>query len=144
MARTDSPTVPDDHILAVYNRAPLAFERGQGVRLWSTDGEAYLDCVAGIAVGVETGFVSVSVVVVGPHGGRAAGTSCCGSACPLVSGTATVSATTAVAASAILLMGAPSGRDGRYAPTDFLMATRRAGGAFRFGHLGGGRLWRQS
>ncbi len=41
--------VPTDHILGVYNRAPLAFERGEGVRLWSTDGEVYLDCVAGIA-----------------------------------------------------------------------------------------------
>jgi acetylornithine/N-succinyldiaminopimelate aminotransferase len=39
-----------DHIMGVYNRAPLAFERGEGSRLWSTDGEAYLDCVAGIAV----------------------------------------------------------------------------------------------
>jgi acetylornithine/N-succinyldiaminopimelate aminotransferase len=39
----------DDHILGVYSRAPLAFERGEGVRLYSTDGEAYLDCVAGIA-----------------------------------------------------------------------------------------------
>jgi acetylornithine/N-succinyldiaminopimelate aminotransferase len=36
--------------MGVYNRAPLAFERGQGVRLWSTDGDEYLDCVAGIAV----------------------------------------------------------------------------------------------
>ena len=45
-----SPAVPADHILGVYNRAPLAFERGEGVRLWSTEGEAYLDCVAGIAV----------------------------------------------------------------------------------------------
>jgi acetylornithine/N-succinyldiaminopimelate aminotransferase len=45
-----SPVVPADHILGVYNRAPLAFERGEGSRLWSTDGEAYLDCVAGIAV----------------------------------------------------------------------------------------------
>jgi acetylornithine/N-succinyldiaminopimelate aminotransferase len=36
--------------MGVYNRAPLAFERGLGVRLWSTDGEVYLDCVAGIAV----------------------------------------------------------------------------------------------
>ena len=44
-----SPTVPNDHILGVYNRAPLAFERGEGVRLWSTDGEEYLDCVGGIA-----------------------------------------------------------------------------------------------
>jgi len=45
-----APAVPADHILGVYNRAPLAFERGEGVRLWSTEGEAYLDCVAGIAV----------------------------------------------------------------------------------------------
>lgn len=37
------------HLLGVYNRAPLAFERGEGSRLWSTDGEVYLDCVAGIA-----------------------------------------------------------------------------------------------
>ena len=41
---------PSDHLMAVYNRAPLAFERGEGVRLWSTDGEEYLDCLAGIAV----------------------------------------------------------------------------------------------
>jgi len=45
-----SPTVPNDHIMGVYNRAPLAFERGEGVRLYSTDGDVYLDCVAGIAV----------------------------------------------------------------------------------------------
>ncbi len=44
-----SPAVPNDHILGVYNRAPLAFERGEGVRLWTTDGEEYLDCVGGIA-----------------------------------------------------------------------------------------------
>ncbi len=37
------------HLLGVYNRAPLAFARGEGSRLWSTEGEAYLDCVAGIA-----------------------------------------------------------------------------------------------
>ena len=49
MARTDSPTVPDDHILGVYNRAPLSFERGAGARLYTAEGEAYLDCLAGIA-----------------------------------------------------------------------------------------------
>ena len=37
------------HIMGVYNRAPLAFERGRGARLFSTTGEEYLDCVAGIA-----------------------------------------------------------------------------------------------
>ena len=37
------------HLLGVYNRAPLAFDRGQGARLFTADGEAYLDCVGGIA-----------------------------------------------------------------------------------------------
>ena len=36
--------------MGVYQRAPLAFERGEGVRLWGDDGREYLDCVAGIAV----------------------------------------------------------------------------------------------
>jgi acetylornithine/N-succinyldiaminopimelate aminotransferase len=36
--------------MGVYNRPTLAFERGVGVRLYSTEGEEYLDCVAGIAV----------------------------------------------------------------------------------------------
>ena len=36
--------------MGVYNRAPLAFERGRGVRLWGDDGRDYLDCVAGTAV----------------------------------------------------------------------------------------------
>ncbi len=36
--------------MGVYNRAPLAFERGEGVRLYTAEGEAYLDCMAGIAV----------------------------------------------------------------------------------------------
>jgi acetylornithine/N-succinyldiaminopimelate aminotransferase len=40
---------PQDHILGVYNRAPLAFERGEGARLYTAEGDAYLDCVAGIA-----------------------------------------------------------------------------------------------
>ncbi len=35
--------------MGVYSRAPLAFERGRGARLFSTAGEEYLDCVAGIA-----------------------------------------------------------------------------------------------
>jgi acetylornithine/N-succinyldiaminopimelate aminotransferase len=35
--------------MGVYNRAPLAVDRGQGARLWSTDGTEYLDCVMGIS-----------------------------------------------------------------------------------------------
>jgi acetylornithine/N-succinyldiaminopimelate aminotransferase len=54
MATQPSPAqsvaVPADHIMGVYNRAPLAFERGEGVRLYTAEGEAYLDCMAGIAV----------------------------------------------------------------------------------------------
>lgn len=42
--------VPSDHLMGVYARAPLAFERGEGVRLYTADGEEYLDCMAGIAV----------------------------------------------------------------------------------------------
>ena len=46
-----TPAKPSDsHIMGVYNRAPLAFERGEGVRLYGDDGREYLDCVAGIAV----------------------------------------------------------------------------------------------
>lgn len=47
---TTAPAVPSDHIMGVYARAPLAFERGEGVRLYTTEGEEYLDCMAGIAV----------------------------------------------------------------------------------------------
>ena len=36
--------------MGVYSRSTLAFERGEGVRLYSTDGDEYMDCVAGIAV----------------------------------------------------------------------------------------------
>jgi acetylornithine/N-succinyldiaminopimelate aminotransferase len=42
--------VPADHLMGVYNRAHLAFERGEGVRLYTAEGDAYLDCLAGIAV----------------------------------------------------------------------------------------------
>ncbi len=42
--------VPSDHLMGVYQRAPLAFVRGEGARLFTDDGEAYLDCLAGIAV----------------------------------------------------------------------------------------------
>ncbi|OYX34131.1 MAG: acetylornithine transaminase [Caulobacterales bacterium 32-69-10] len=45
-----TPTVPPDHIMGVYNRAAVLFERGEGVRLYTDTGEEYLDCVAGIAV----------------------------------------------------------------------------------------------
>ena len=49
MSETAAP-VPADHIMGVYSRTPLNFERGEGVRLYTTQGEDYLDCLAGIAV----------------------------------------------------------------------------------------------
>jgi acetylornithine/N-succinyldiaminopimelate aminotransferase len=39
-----------DHVLGVYSRPPFVLERGQGSTLYDTEGRAYLDCVAGIAV----------------------------------------------------------------------------------------------
>ena len=38
------------HVLGVYGRAPFVLERGQGSTLYDSDGRAYIDCVAGIAV----------------------------------------------------------------------------------------------
>ena len=49
MAEGASPTVSNDHIMGVYSRAPLSFERGRGARLYTAEGEEYLDCLAGIA-----------------------------------------------------------------------------------------------
>lgn len=40
----------DNALYPSFARAPLAFERGQGAWLYTTDGEAYLDFAAGIAV----------------------------------------------------------------------------------------------
>ena len=37
-------------VLPTYARAPIAFERGEGARLFTADGEAYLDFAGGIAV----------------------------------------------------------------------------------------------
>ena len=49
MAQSDHTPVPDDHLLGVYSRAQLAFEQGLGARLYTAEGDDYLDCLAGIA-----------------------------------------------------------------------------------------------
>jgi len=38
-----------NHLMGVYNRAPLEVDRGRGARLWAKDGTEYLDCVSGIS-----------------------------------------------------------------------------------------------
>lgn len=40
----------DEALLPIYNRFPVVFEKGEGVRLYDTDGKEYLDFAAGIAV----------------------------------------------------------------------------------------------
>ena len=42
------PTSP--HVMNTYGRLPIALERGQGCRVWDTNGKAYLDGLGGIAV----------------------------------------------------------------------------------------------
>lgn len=39
-----------DVLQNTYNRLPVAFERGEGVWLWDTEGKRYLDALSGIAV----------------------------------------------------------------------------------------------
>ena len=39
----------DSYVMTTYGRFPLALERGQGCRVWDTEGREYLDFVAGIA-----------------------------------------------------------------------------------------------
>ncbi|MCT7953924.1 aspartate aminotransferase family protein [Laspinema palackyanum] len=43
------PAEFDAAVMTTYGRFPLALERGQGCRVWDTQGRAYLDFVAGIA-----------------------------------------------------------------------------------------------
>ncbi len=39
----------DAYVMNTYGRFPIAIERGDGCRLWDTEGKSYLDFVAGIA-----------------------------------------------------------------------------------------------
>lgn len=39
-----------NYIMPVYQRLPVAFDRGKGVWLWDTEGKQYLDAMSGIAV----------------------------------------------------------------------------------------------
>lgn len=42
----------ENYVLGVYSRPPFVLERGQGSTVYDSEGKAYLDCVAGIAVNV--------------------------------------------------------------------------------------------
>ncbi|AFZ13080.1 acetylornithine aminotransferase apoenzyme [Crinalium epipsammum PCC 9333] len=49
MSSLFSPEGFDESVMATYGRFPLALERGQGSKVWDTNGKEYLDFVAGIA-----------------------------------------------------------------------------------------------
>ncbi len=50
MSNQDIVTRTDRHLMATYLRAPVAFVRGDGARLWDADGKEYLDLFACLAV----------------------------------------------------------------------------------------------
>ncbi len=50
MSTADIIKKAEDHLLHTYNRYPVVFDHGKGVRLYDSDGKEYLDFCAGIAV----------------------------------------------------------------------------------------------
>jgi len=42
--------IDKQYYLPTFNRMPLAFERGEGCRIWDVEGKEYIDALAGIAV----------------------------------------------------------------------------------------------
>ena len=44
------PANPEPHVMKTYGRLPMALSHGRGCWVWDTDGEKYLDGLAGIAV----------------------------------------------------------------------------------------------
>ena len=50
MINNAGSSIAQPHLLPVFARADLAFERGEGVWLIGTDGERYLDFTSGVAV----------------------------------------------------------------------------------------------
>ena len=43
---------PSANLMMTYNRIPIAFERGEGTRLWDKNDREYLDALGGIAVNI--------------------------------------------------------------------------------------------
>jgi acetylornithine/N-succinyldiaminopimelate aminotransferase len=46
----DIAALDAEHVMDTYARAPVAFVRGEGTRLWDSEGREYLDFLAGLAV----------------------------------------------------------------------------------------------
>ncbi len=47
---TDVIAVEQEHLLQVYRRGPVVFERGRGCRLFDANGRSYLDLISGVGV----------------------------------------------------------------------------------------------
>ena len=50
MSMNETVKLAQDHLLHTYNRYPVVFDHGKGVRLYDENGKEYLDFCAGIAV----------------------------------------------------------------------------------------------
>jgi predicted acetylornithine/succinylornithine family transaminase len=50
MSLTELQALERDHVIGTYARNPVEFVRGSGARLWDSDGNEYLDFLAGISV----------------------------------------------------------------------------------------------
>ncbi|MET1001448.1 MAG: acetylornithine transaminase [Acidimicrobiia bacterium] len=46
----DLASLDAEHVMQTYGRLPVAFVRGDGTRLWDSDGNEYLDFLSGLAV----------------------------------------------------------------------------------------------
>ena len=49
-ARRSSRQLDAEHVMQTYGRLPVAFVRGEGTRLWDSEGNEYLDFLGGLAV----------------------------------------------------------------------------------------------
>jgi acetylornithine/N-succinyldiaminopimelate aminotransferase len=57
----DLQALERDHVMPTYARAPVEFVRGEGTRLWDSDGNEYLDFLTGISV-VQIGHCHPALV----------------------------------------------------------------------------------
>jgi acetylornithine/N-succinyldiaminopimelate aminotransferase len=50
MSLAELKRIESERVIGTYARAPVQFVRGQGTRLWDSDGQEYLDFMCGISV----------------------------------------------------------------------------------------------
>jgi acetylornithine/succinyldiaminopimelate/putrescine aminotransferase len=50
MSFDDLAALDAEHVMQTYARLPVAFVRGEGSRLWDSEGREYLDFLGGLAV----------------------------------------------------------------------------------------------